>query len=64
MSKHIVESRDKGCGSLADRTVFEGGDEVSERCAINFANAMAEDGYHVTLSLEILVIDGKKSKRK
>lgn len=64
MSKHIVESRDKGCGSLADRTFFEGGDEVSERCAMEFAKAMAEDGYHVTLSLEILVFDGKMAKRK
>lgn len=62
MSRHIVESRDRGCGSLADRTVFEGGDNVSERCAIEFARAMAADGYHVTLNLEILVIDGKKRK--
>lgn len=60
MSKYVVESRDKPSGLVTDRTVFDHGDvDSNQSCAYDFAKAMAEDDYHVTLSLEIIVIDGK-----
>ena len=61
MKQYIVTSKS---GKLAqfdydDVTVLP-----DEELAIEFAKYMASAGYHVTVTLEILVIDGRRHKSK
>lgn len=59
IGSYCIISRDSAKGLVCDTTYI-----TSEDCAHTFAMAMAEDGYHTTLSLEILVVAGKRKRLK